>query len=262
VIGSPVRHSLSPAIFEAAFEVTGLDWTYLAFEVGPETLPAAVGAVAALGVAGLSVTMPHKAAIVPLLDEVSATAGLLDAVNCVSWRDGRLIGDNTDGAGFLAALSATAIPLDGARVVVIGGGGAARAIAHALGGAGVAQVTVMNRTESRAAAVAALAGPSGRVGTPSEISSADVVINATSVGMAPGGGLPLDPDLLHAGQVVVDAVYHPVHTELLQAAAARGARAVDGVGMLVGQAGIAFERWTGLAPPLDAMRAAADLRLV
>jgi shikimate dehydrogenase len=109
--------------------------------------------------------------------------------------------------------------------------------------------------------VAALAGPQGRVGTPDEVSSADVVVNATSVGMAPGGGLPLDPDLLHAGQIVIDAVYYPVRTELLEAASARGARAVDGVGMLVGQAAIAFERWTGVVAPIDAMRAAADRHL-
>ena len=257
-----MRHSLSPAIFEAAFDATGMDWTYLAFEVSPQGLPAAVAAVPALGLRGLSVTMPHKTAIVGLVDEVTDVAERLDAVNCVTWRDGTLVGDNTDGAGFLASLDADSVDVSGANVVVLGAGGAARSLANALGSAGVARLSVVNRTASRAELTAELAGPNGRVGTEADVSSADLVINATSVGMAPGGGVPIDVALLRRGQIVIDAVYHPVRTPLLEAAAACGARPIDGVGMLVGQAGIAFERWTGLPAPRDAMRAAADRRLL
>jgi shikimate dehydrogenase len=257
VIGTPVRHSLSPTLFEAAFAEVSLDWTYLAFEVSPEGLPGAVAGIASLGIRGVSVTMPHKAAIVPLLDEVSPTAARLDAVNCLTWRDGALVGDNTDGAGLLLALDAEGVSVAGANVVVVGAGGAARAITLALGGAGVSRLSVVNRTESRAAAAAALAGPAGRVGSGDDITSADLIINATSVGMAPDTGVPFDVDLLSSGQVVLDAVYHPRQTPLLTAAAARGARAVDGVGMLCGQAAVAFERWTGQPGPFDVMRAAA-----
>jgi shikimate dehydrogenase len=262
VIGTPVRHSLSPSIFGAAFDATGLDWTYLAFEVQPGALEAAVGATTALGIRGLSVTMPHKSAIVSLLDHITPGAARLDAVNCVTrLEDGSLEGDNTDGAGLLMALEGAGVAVAGASIVLLGAGGAARAIAAALGDAGAARVDVINRTTSRAEAAAALAGPAGRVGSWADVESADVVINATSVGMDPGGGLPLDVALLSDRHVVVDAVYHPVLTPLLAAAAERGARPVDGVGMLVGQAAVAFERWTGERAPLQAMLAAAGRAL-
>ena len=234
----------------------------MAFQVAPGDLTPAVAAVRALGIGGLSVTMPHKAAILPLLDDVSASAVALDAVNSVRVVDGRLAGDNTDGRGFVAGLSSAGFHPAGATVGVIGAGGAARAIIAALGAADAASVVVVNRTPDRAEAAAALAGDVGRVGVVGDLADVDVIVNATSVGMATAARgetpvLPMDVSLIGPDQVVVDAVYHPVRTPLLLAAAAAGARTVDGLGMLVGQAAVSFEWWTGVAAPLAAMQAAA-----
>ena len=258
VIGSPIRHSLSPAIFQGAFAACGLDWAYLAFEVAEGAGPAAMAGVRALGIEGVSVTMPHKAAVVPALDELDATAAALGAVNCVVRRGDALVGHNTDGIGFVESLRAEeGLDVVGLRCVVLGAGGAGRAVAHALGRAGAAGVVVVNRDRERAVAAAGLAGPTGVVGSGEAVREADLVVNATSVGMGDDDGLPLDPTLLSAGQVVVDLVYHPAVTPLLAAADAAGARAVGGLGMLVHQAGHAFELWTGEPPPLAAMAVAA-----
>src|SRR5690606_16596671 len=159
VIGSPVRHSLSPTIHNAAFAATGLDWVYVAFEVPEGRGGDAVAAVRTLGLAGLSVTMPHKAAVHDAVDERTPVAAALGAVNCVYWRGDRLVGDNTDGAGFLDALRADeGVEVGGRRCVVVGAGGAGRAVAHALGGAGAAEVVVVNRSPGPAARAAELAG--------------------------------------------------------------------------------------------------------
>ena len=262
VIGSPVRHSLSPAIHNAAFAACGLDWAYVAFDVPAGGAAAALEAMRTLGLAGLSVTMPHKDDVAAAVDECSHAASVLRAVNCVvRLPDGRLRGENTDGDGFVDALAADAgwSPA-GARCVVLGAGGAARSIVRALGAAGAAAVVVVNRTASAAAVAAALAGPAGRVGAAHEVTAADLVVNATSVGMG-GTGVPCNPDLLRAGQVVVDCVYHPLRTPLLAAAEARGARTFDGVGMLVHQAAHQFRSWTQLEPPVAAMDAAARAAL-
>jgi len=261
VIGDPIRHSLSPTIFNAAFAELGLDWAYLAFEVAEGDTAAALDAARVLGVEGLSVTMPHKTATAHLVDELTDAARTLDAVNCVV-RDGqRLVGHNTDGAGFVASLADDAgFDPAGRSCLVLGAGGAARAVVLALAGAGAAEVVVVNRTAERAAATAALAGPLGRVGSAADVSAAALVVNATSVGMG-GQGCPLDPDGLGPGQLVADLVYHPVSTPLLQAAAARGAGVLDGVGMLVHQGAVALELWTGRTAPVAAMSAAARAAL-
>lgn len=256
VIGSPVRHSRSPAIHNAAFRSLGLDWTYLAFEVPDGAAAGAIAAMRSLDIRGLSVTMPHKAAVAALVDELTDDAARLDAVNCVRWRDGLLVGDNTDGPGFVASLADEGVAVAGRHCLVLGAGGAARAVVLALGRAGAEAVTVVNRTEGRARDAAALAGAAGRVGRAVEVADADLVVNATSIGMG-DGQLPLDPELLRAGTVVADLVYQPLTTPLLAAAEARGATVVDGLGMLVHQAAIASESWTGVAPPIELMRAAA-----
>jgi shikimate dehydrogenase len=270
VIGWPARHSLSPTILNAAFGAAGLDWVYVAFEVPEGRGADAVEAMRALGLGGLSVTMPHKAAVWAAVDERTPVAAELGAVNCVFWRGDRLVGDNTDGAGFLDALrDDQGIDLAGLRCVVVGAGGAGRAVAHALGRAGACDVAVLNRSPGPAAEAAALAGAHGRVGVPADVGAADLVVNATPVGMAgatlsEGGqpeALPLDAGLLRPGLVVVDLIYHPLETPLLVAAAARGAVAVNGVGMLVHQAAHAFRRWTGLRPPIDVMAAATRREL-
>lgn len=262
MIGAPVRHSRSPAIHNAAFEALGLDWIYVALETPAGHAVGAVEGMRATGIRGLSVTMPHKAAVIPALDELTPTASRLESVNCIR-RDGdRLIGDSTDGAGFVAGLRADFdLDPDGARCVVLGAGGAARAVVLALADAGAASVGVVNRTRARGEAAAALAGTRGASVPPEAISDADLVVNATSIGMqgasAGSDAIPLDAALLGSGQVVAELIYHPERTALMDAASAAGCRTSNGLSMLVHQAAIAFESWTGQPAPLTVMAAAA-----
>ena len=258
VIGSPIAHSLSPALHNAAFSALGLDYVYVAFEVGAGSGEAAVGAARALGLAGLSVTMPLKGEVAGAVDALTPTAAALGSVNCVVADGGRLTGHNTDGAGFLASLEGVAVA--GRRCLVLGAGGAARSVVHALAGVG-ASVAVWNRTPGRAEAAAALAGRNGQVVATPSPRGFDVVINATSAGMAGTAGegfVPIDPDELTPDHTVVDLVYHPQATPLLVAAAERDARAIGGLGMLVHQAAEAFRLWTGHTAPIDAMMATAQ----
>jgi len=260
VIGRPIRHSLSPVILNAAFDAAGLDWRFVALDVAPGDGAAAIRATRTLGLGGLSVTMPHKADAHDAVDETTAVAAELGAVNCVFWRGDRLVGDNTDGAGFLDALAEDpGIDVAGLRCVVVGAGGAGRAVVRALGAAGAIEVAVVNRSPEPAHRAAALAGAVGRVGAPQDAAGADLVVNATPLGMGlvAGEPLPLDPALLREGQVVADLIYHPRVTPLLAAAADRGARTTGGLGMLVHQAAHAFARWTGADAPVAAMAAAA-----
>lgn len=269
VIGHPIRHSRSPAIANAAFAATDLDWVYLAFDVPEGGAPAALDAVRALRLGGLSVTMPHKQAVAAAVDRLTPDARALDAVNCVVPDGSDLVGHNTDGAGLLRSLAADAgFDPAGRRCVVVGAGGAGRAVVAALAGAGAASIDVVNRTAAAGADAAALGGPVGRYAgwagaddALAAVAAADLVVHASSVGMGAlpdaDGPLPFDPAGLHAGQVVVDIVYQPLRTPLLAAAAARGATVVDGLGMLVHQAAVAFELWTGVDAPVAAMAAAA-----
>ena len=261
VIGSPIRHSLSPAIFNAAFAEAGLDWVYVAFEVAAGDVPRALEGMRAFDIGGLSVTMPHKDAVAEHVDHCTPEAAALRAVNCVVPTADGLVGDNTDGPGFLDALRAEiGFDVTGRRTVVVGAGGAARAIVLALARAGAEEVTVVNRTAARADAAVALAESRGRVADASAIDGADLVVNATSVGMG-DGAVPFDPALLRPGQVVADIVYHPSPTPLLTAARDRGVTAVDGLGMLVHQAAHAFRLWTGQDAPIAAMTTAARREL-
>jgi shikimate dehydrogenase len=256
VIGDPVAHSRSPAMHNAAFEALGLDWVYVAFPVARGQGAAAVRAVRALGLAGLNVTMPHKPDAAAACDDLTPAAASLGAVNTVvADQDGALIGHSTDGAGFLRALGDEDVDVSGRRCLVVGAGGAARAITHALGDAG-ADVTVAARRQDQARSAAALAP--GGTAVPLEdapVEGVAVVVNATPLGMH-GEPPPFDPARLRSGQFVYDTVY-PAETPLLSEARARGARAAGGLGMLVHQGALAFELWTGCAPPLDVMRAAA-----
>jgi shikimate dehydrogenase len=256
VIGSPVGHSLSPAIHNAAFAASGLDWRYEAIEVEPDGVAAVLDEMRGGGFGGLSVTTPHKDAVAAAADERSADVEALAAANClVPLGDGRVRAENTDGDGFVRSLVEAGVDPAGRRVCVLGAGGAARAVILALGRVGAAEVAVLNRTRANAERAAALAGVAGRVAAGPV--AADILVNATTVGMGEGGGLPLDPSHLRAGQVVVDLVYHPLETPLLIAARAAGCTALDGLGMLVGQAAIAFELWTGTPAPVAEMARAA-----
>lgn len=259
VIGDPISHSLSPVIFNAAFEAARLDWVFVALRVAAGDTRRAFDGVRATGIGGLSVTMPHKAAAGELVDELTPEARALGAVNCVVNRDGTLVGHNTDGDGLLSALAAEGVGVGGERIVVLGAGGAARSVIAALGRAG-AEVIVVNRSADKAEAAAALGGSRCSVGSLDDVEKASRLINATSVGMG-GEGVPVPVDMLGPPQIVVDLVYHPVDTPLLRSARARGARAIDGVGMLVHQGARAFELWTGVEAPVEAMNGAARAAL-
>jgi shikimate dehydrogenase len=248
----------------AAFRELGLDWVYVACEVAPGAVERAFAGVRALGFGGLSVTIPHKAAALEAVDDVTAAARAVGAVNTVvPTGDGRLQGDNTDGAGFLASLADEGFDPRGRVCAVLGAGGAARAVVYALAGAGAAEIVVVNRTPARAGTTAALAGAAGRVGTPADVTGADLVVNATPLGLAGSGSddVPVDPELLGDGQLVVDLIPNPAVTPLMRAAQSRGARVAGGLGMLVHQGALAFELWTGRPAPVGVMRAAAELAL-
>jgi shikimate dehydrogenase len=262
VIGWPVAHSLSPALHNAAFSASGADWVYVALPVEPGRAVDALDAMATFGIAGLSVTMPHKADVAAAVDTVSPAAQALRSVNTVVRQaDGTLVGHSTDGAGFVASLRCDAgFDPTGRSVVVLGAGAASRSVIDALATAGVARIAVVNRTAATAEEAASLAPDVASVCPTSELSAvvreADLVVNATSIGMG-SSDVPLDTELLRPGQLVADLVYHPLETALLAAARARGCDVLDGLGMLVHQAAIQQELWTGSSADVAVMRAAA-----
>lgn len=274
LIGWPVSHSVSPAMHNAAFDALGLDWRYipLPVDVGAQTRVAdAVRGLIALGMRGANVTVPHKQNVMPLLDELTPAAATIGAVNTVLVRDdGTLLGDNTDARGFIADLRDHAVDPAGKAVLVLGAGGSARAVAFGLADAGAASVCILNRTGAKAEELAATIGahfPLCRVDSgllPNDVAAvggaADLVVNTTSLGMTPDvdsspwpGGLAF-----HTGQIVYDLVYNPPQTRLLATAARDGATAINGLGMLIWQGALAFELWTGVMPPVDVMRTAAE----
>ncbi len=261
VIGDPIRHSLSPTLHNAAFDALGLDWIYLAFEVPAGRGIAAIEGMRALGIRGASITMPHKEDAATACDDVTADASALRSVNSIMLGDdGRLHGDSTDGEGFLRSLREADVDVAGRSVLVVGGGGAARAVGVALARA-AAVVAVSARRSEAAAALAALAPGTTVVEwdrRDEAVSAADIVVNTTPLGMLGDTTLAIDPRSIRSGQVVADLVYRPLATPLLAAARAAGAGTVDGLGMLVHQAALAFEQWTGVAPPVGVMRAAAE----
>lgn len=260
MIGDPVRHSLSPAIHNAAFAATGLDWVFVALPVAAGQGGVAVTAMDTFGIDGLSVTMPHKAAVAAALARRTAVAERLGVCNCVFRDEGGLVGDSTDGDGFVRSLKLDeGIDLADARVLIIGTGGAACSIIEAVGRSGPAELLIVSRDPQRAGRAAELASMA-RPGTLGDVGSVDIVINASPVGMSGGPApedSPLPIDLIVDRHTVVDIVYQPRQTPLLRGAALLGAKTVNGVGMLVHQAAIAFQHWTGHPAPLDAMRAAA-----
>jgi shikimate dehydrogenase len=261
VIGSPVRHSLSPALHNAAFEQLGLDWAYAAFEVAPGSAPAALDAMRTLGLGGLSVTMPHKEAVAAAVDQLDPAAAALRSVNTVAPQpDGSLLGCSTDGAGFVASLAAAGVSVAGRSVCVLGAGAAGRSIIDAVARAGASRLVVVNRTQATAEVAVELAAGVGSVGGDDDIADADIVVNTTSVGMN-SDEMPCDARLLHAGQVVADIVYHPRETALLRGAAAAGATPVQGLGMLVHQAALQQQWWHGQLPDVLVMEAAAEREL-
>ena len=263
IIGDPIEHSLSPVLHNTAYAEMNLDRVYVAFRVPAGGASAAVDAMRVLDLAGVSVTMPHKEAAAEACDVLTPAAEALRSVNTLTpLGDGRVEGSSTDGEGFLRALGDAGVDPSGRSVLLLGTGGAARAIGHALGLAG-AEVVVAGRRDEAAERVAALAA--GR-SVPWEqrdqiAATVGLVVNATPIGMAGDSGFPVSAESLHRGQVVADLVYHPLTTPLLAAAEAAGAQGVDGLGMLLHQAALQIERWTGQIPPVASMRAAAKASL-
>lgn len=269
IFGWPVAHSLSPAMHNAAFRALGLDSVYVPFAVPPERLAQAVAAIVPLGIKGINLTLPHKHAVLSMLDEVDATARLIGAVNCVSNQDGRLVGLNTDAAGLVRALEADQIPVARSHVAVIGAGGAARAAVVGLAQAGASRVTVLARRIEQAERLVADFKPHLEAdllaadllsGSNHILEQTDLVVQASSATLhddqqAKALVNQLQLATLAPTTVIVDLVYSPAGTALSRAASARGLRAYDGRGMLLHQGAIAFEKWIGQPAPLSAMQA-------
>jgi len=258
VIGDPVLHSLSPTIYNAAFEHDQVNWSYSAVNITGEQVSDVLEEMRQFEVGGLSVTMPHKEMVANLVDETTRHAERLGAVNCVSKNGSTLVGHNTDGEGFIKAIEAeTKEGAEGKSYLVIGAGGAAKAVALALGEAGAAEVIVSSRNASKSRKAASLAGKVGRSGSLSEAKRVDVIINATPIGMRGAGNenqLPLPVEAMHKGQIIVDLIYHPLETEFLKNASRIGARTMNGIGMLIHQAALQYTLWTNKEAPLDVMQ--------
>ncbi len=256
VLGHPVGHSRSPAIHNAALAALGMggEWSYEAIDVTPDAFEPRVRAMPAEGFAGANVTVPHKGAALALADELSETAREIGAANTLVFASGEIRAENTDAGGLLNALPASPA---GKRALVLGAGGAARAVVWALLREG-AEVAVWNRTELRSRNLCAELG-----GTPAsnpDQAAYELIVNSTAVGLGgedPFVELPLDPARFAPGQTVVDMVYGQGSTSLLRAAVAAGSGTVDGLEILIQQGALSLETWTGCKPPLDVMRAAA-----
>ncbi len=273
VIGWPVEHSVSPAMHNAAFRALSLDWCYVPLPVRPERLREALAGVRALGLRGINATIPHKQALLPLVDELTPEARAIGAVNTVIVRDERLIGHNTDARGFLRALGEAGFEPKGCSALVLGAGGAARAVVYGLVTVG-ARVTILNRTRERARALAdefnemdgraqLRAGPLDAGVLRREAKEARLVFNATSLGMWPLIERSPWPQevAFPGGAFLFDLVYNPRETRLMRQARGAGSVAVDGLGMLVHQGAEAFELWTGVESPVEVMYAACRAAL-
>jgi len=266
VFGQPVAGNPTQYMMEKAFAQVGLDWRYLTLEVPPEKLADAIRGMRAMGFRGCNLTIPHKVAVIQHLDSTSEAATLMGAVNCVNRVGDQLIGDNTDGKGFVQSLREISDPA-GKNVVILGAGGAARAIAVEMGLAGAAQLTIVNRDETRGQELATLLND--KVGRPTRYvkwegnyavePEAEVVINATSIGLGDADArVPLAIESLEPDMVVADVIFNPPETRLIRDARQRGCQTLDGLGMLVNQAVIGFRIWTGQDADATVMRDALE----
>jgi len=266
LIGDPIEHTVSPAMHNAAFKALGLDFLYLPFQVKSADLGKAVGGLRALNITGVNVTIPHKVAVIPLLDALDPLAERIGAVNTIVNKEGQLTGSNTDAEGFIKALQEHGVAPKDKNTIVLGAGGAARAAAYALAGQG-ARLTILNRrleldwARTLARKLEKDFPQKVRVLELDEknlekaLGEAELLVNATSVGMSPNReATPVPARLLRGGLTVFDIVYNPIKTRLLAEAEAAGARTIGGVEMLVWQGALAFEKWTGQKAPLDLMR--------
>ena len=266
LIGDPVEHTMSPAMHNAAFRELGLDYAYLAFHVRKDDVGKAIEGMRALNLRGLNVTIPHKVTVIPFLDELDPLAEKIGAVNTIVNNGGALRGYNTDASGFLQALLEKGIEPEGKSIVVIGAGGASRAITFILADKH-ARLVILNRAQELdwAKDLASRIGQTfgqkvdalelNRENLAKVLDKADVLVNATSVGMSPNvEAIPLDADLLRQGLTVYDVVYNPIKTRLLREAEAVKAKTIAGLDMLVWQGALAFEMWTGSGAPVGLMK--------
>ncbi len=265
-MGQPVAGNPTQFMMERAFDAAGLDWRYLTLEVPPEKLPDAIRGMRAMGFQGGNFTIPHKVAVIEHLEGLSQAAELMGAVNCINREGEKLFGENTDGKGFVQSLSEVTDP-SGKKVVVLGAGGAARAIAVEVGLSGAAEITIVNRSPQRGQELTDLLNKKAKVtsrfvpwdGDYAVDEGTDIVINATSIGLGDADArVPIDTDSLKPAMVVADVIFNPPDTQLLRAAAERGCTTLDGLGMLVNQGVISFQIWTGVDPDPAVMREALE----
>jgi shikimate dehydrogenase len=264
VFGDPIRHSKSPIMLNRAFSATGLNAAYAAFHIKPGELKDAIKGIRAMQFRGVNVTIPHKVEVMDYMDEIDEGARIIGAVNTIINDNGRLIGRNTDGIGYVRSLKEeTGIDLKGMKVLMVGAGGAARGVGYALAKEGAAHIYIANRTREKADELASsmssftstsgigmdeLGELSGQVG---------LIVNNTSVGMYPNvDAVPMDTSLIPSSTVVSDLVYNPLITKFLRESEYRGATIHSGLGMFIYQGAYAFEYWTGIPAPIDAMRLA------
>jgi shikimate dehydrogenase len=266
VIGNPIEHSLSPIMHNAAFEALRLDYVFLAFKVKPAQVEAAVNGMKALNIRGLNVTMPHKSTVINHLDRVDLSAQIVNSVNTILNKENLLFGFNTDGVGALKALRENGVEPKGRKVLLLGAGGAARAIAYTLAKE-ADELAVLNRTVKQAQELAKLlekslnkkvvAGSLSPSDIQRNIEDSDILVNATSVGMKPKPDeSPVAAKALRSNLAVMDIVYNPVETKLAKDAKAVGAQVISGVEMLIYQGAASFEIWTGKSAPVEVMRKA------
>jgi shikimate dehydrogenase len=255
IFGHPVEHTLSPAMHNAAFKALGLNYCYVPFLVHPDYLEDAIKAIRALNLCGVNVTVPHKEKVMPLLDEINEEASFIGAVNTIVNSEGRLIGYNTDGRGFMQSLLESGISVEGKNVLIIGAGGASKAISYYLSQK-TKTLYLYNRSKNRAEKlVQDLKKIRSNVSLIEDISSIEryhIIINATPLGLKKEDPLPFDTSLLRAEQTVCDLIYKK--TRLLEEASKKGCVTLDGLGMLLWQGLFAFELWTGKKPQVEVMR--------
>ena len=272
VIGDPIEHSRSPQMHNAAFAELGLNYVYVPFHIQPDALSAAIEGFKAINVVGLNVTIPHKQAVIPFLDEIAREVELTGAVNTLTFGDGRIKGDNTDGLGFLEGMRETGFELSqGESALVIGAGGSARAVIVALGSIGLETIFVANRTVLKAVKLAKCLSDSigasvhgiGLDDSQLEdvVNNVALVVNTASVSMDISMPPLIDTEWLRPQTAVYDIVYTPPQTRLLSAAAERGCHTIQGLSMLVYQGAIAFEKWTKVTPPVNTMKQALQQAL-
>ena len=263
VIGDPIGHSLSPTIHNMAFRKLGLNAIYLAFQVKSENLVRAVEGFKALNIQGFNVTIPHKTSIMSLLDKIDPLAEKIGAVNTVKNVDGKLFGYNTDGLGALQALKKSKVKLDNKKIVLIGAGGAGKALAFTFANY-AKEMVILNRTEEKAVKLSKTISENFSLqvkglkltqeNLKNELKNADLLVNATSLGMYPNvDETPVDKNLINQNLVVFDVVYNPLKTRFLKEAEEKGAKIVNGLSMFIYQAVEAFKIWTGMNPPVKTM---------